>query len=60
MEQFVSQDLYGGQSDSVDEARYNIFRLQAVTESALPPTQDSLKLHTLRANYQTAIYRNAL
>ncbi|XP_070534449.1 uncharacterized protein [Ptychodera flava] len=54
-------DLYGQSGCSnVNEARYNCFRLGLQSDGALPPNKDSLKLHTQRANYQTAIYRRCL
>ncbi|XP_070535408.1 uncharacterized protein [Ptychodera flava] len=60
IESFVCE-LYGqGQCSNVNEARYNCFRLGSQNDGALPPNKDSLKLHTQRANYQTAIYRRCL
>ncbi|XP_070548281.1 uncharacterized protein [Ptychodera flava] len=60
IESFVC-DLYGqSRCSNVNEARYNCFRLGLQSDGALPPNKDSLKLHTQRANYQTAIYRRCL
>ncbi|XP_070581399.1 uncharacterized protein [Ptychodera flava] len=60
IESFVC-DVYGKiRCSDVNEARYNCFRLGSQNDGALPPNRDSLKLHTQRANYQTAIYRRCL
>ena len=48
--------------DTVNELRYQMFRAKrGVIESGqLPPCEDTLKLHTLRANYQSAVWRRSL
>ena len=52
--------LYGQKNCStVNDARYNIFRLKCSNDAGLPPNRDCLKQHILRANYQCAIYRRA-
>lgn len=53
--------LYGqvGRED-VNLSRYNLFRLGKQSDDVLPPTQDALKKHALRANYQAAIWRRSL
>ena len=45
---------------SVNEARYEIFRRSYKTDVTLPPNQDSLRCHTMRANYQAAIHHRCL
>ena len=59
LERFVCQ-LYGQECDSVNKARYNMFRLLIKSEARLPPTQDSLRLHIRRANYQAAVHEYCL
>ncbi len=46
----------------VNELRYNMFRNRKgdVESGQLPPCEDTLKQHTRRANYQTAIWRKSL
>ena len=52
--------LYGQQtSDNVNEARFNLFRVGKHSEELLPPTNDSLEKHVLRANYQAAVWRRS-
>ena len=61
LEEFVCQ-LYATNSGTnhVDELRYNLFcSKKGETEShQLPPCQDCLQKHCLRANYQAAIWRS--
>ena len=60
LQRFVCK-LYGVDLSSVNEARYNIFCVSPKSlEHSLPPTKDALEQHSLRANYQAAIYRRAL
>ena len=60
VEVFVSE-VYGQKKcSSVNEARYNCFRLGLRSNGGLPLNRDSLLLHTKRANYQTAVYRRSL
>ena len=59
-EQFVCQ-LYGSKACmSINVLRYEMFCLKASRSFQLPPTQDALRKHILRANYQTAIWMHAL
>ena len=52
LEKFVCK-LYGQKGvDTVNEARYDMFRLARKSEIAMPPNQDSLTEHIKRANYQ--------
>lgn len=57
-EEFVCL-LYGSVTTTVNEARYKLFG-SGVSEQSLPPTQDALNLHIMRATYQTAIWRRTL
>lgn len=56
LEEFVCQ-LYSASTCSVNDARYKIFTAKCRFDSALPPNQDCLHQHSLRANYQVGIYR---
>ena len=73
IEKFVCQ-MYGGKphEKSVDKMRYDRVRqkyrpkgtsplscLEGLDVSLLPPCQQALRKHTLRANYQTMIWRHA-
>ena len=59
IEKFVCT-LYAKAGHNVNTIRYNIFSKSSNPQSHyLPPTQDALKKHIMRANYQTAIWRNA-
>ncbi|XP_071822275.1 uncharacterized protein [Apostichopus japonicus] len=50
--------LYGQTAcTDVNQARLNLFRLDVRCETGMPPTQDALQKHILRANYQTAIHK---
>ncbi|XP_072024474.1 uncharacterized protein [Amphiura filiformis] len=40
--------------------RYTKFKMGKHREEAMPPNQDSLKQHIMRANYQAAVYKSAL
>lgn len=60
IEKFVCS-LYGKNDlDSVNDARYDIFKFSYKTGTTLPPNLDSLICHTRRANYQAAIHRRCL
>ena len=60
LERFVCA-LYGEKDcTSVDDVRYRLFCRDLRNEDGIPPTQDSLRLHSRRANYQAAIFRRSL
>ena len=63
LEEFVCR-LYVPKSDiiSVNEMRYQLFRTKDgnVESGQLPPCQDCLEMHTIRANYQSAIWHRSL
>uniref|UniRef100_UPI00358F73A3 uncharacterized protein n=1 Tax=Myxine glutinosa TaxID=7769 RepID=UPI00358F73A3 len=60
LEVFVCK-LYGQHSvTTVNEARYNMFRLARKSEITMPPNQDALREHIKRANYQAGIYKRSL
>ena len=42
-----------------NEARYKLFCSSAGCESSMPPYQDTLLPHAMRANYQAAIWKRA-
>jgi len=50
------------QTKEVNELRYQLFRAKNgdVESGQLPPCEDCLHMHALRANYQTAIWRRCL
>ena len=48
------------QVTSIDEVRYQLFSSKLSSSTQLPPTQDALRQHMLRANYQCGIWRRAL
>ena len=53
--------LYGkDEFGCIDEVRYALFCMKNQSSQYLPPTQDALKKHTMRANYQAAIWKRAL
>ena len=53
--------LYGQpQCTDINRAQYNIFRTGLSNDRVLPPNRDSLRQHSLRANYQCAIHRLSL
>ena len=59
-EKFVCR-LYGCRDvDDVNECRYRIFCTKNSPTNTLPPCQDALHKHTMRANYQAAIWCRAL
>ena len=45
---------------SVNDLRYDMFCAKASQSSQLPPTQDALRKHVQRANYQAAVWLHAL
>ena len=63
LEEFTCR-LYVSRTDIVDvnEIRYELFRVKDgnVESSQLPPCQDCLHLHAVRANYQAAIWHRSL
>uniref|UniRef100_UPI00358DF722 uncharacterized protein n=1 Tax=Myxine glutinosa TaxID=7769 RepID=UPI00358DF722 len=60
LETFVCK-LYGQHNiTTVNEARYNMFRLARTSEITMPPNQDALRQHIKRANYQAGIYKRSL
>ena len=56
LERFVCR-LYGSEETSINAVRLALFKKKKANEYILPPTEDSLDLHTKRAAYQTAIWR---
>ena len=44
----------------VNECRYITFSAKRGQSQSLPPCQDALRNHTMRANYPAAIWRQAL
>ena len=50
----------GTQEVEINKERAAAFRKSKKDLDALPPTQDSLILHTKRANYQTMVWNKAL
>ena len=59
-EKFVCH-LYGLPTcTSVNEVRYELFRIKCSEAQQMPPTQDALRQHVLRVNYQRFVWKNAL
>ena len=59
-ERFVCH-LYGLPTcTSVNEARYELFRMKCPEAQQMLPTQDALRQHVLRSNYQCFAWKNAL
>ena len=52
--------LYDGKGSDVNKLRYSKFCATNAQSNRLPPTKDALKKHTLRANYQAAMWKLAL
>lgn len=53
--------MYGCPDEAdVNECRYILFRTKTGKSQSLPPCQDALKHHTMRVNYQAAVWRRAL
>ena len=59
LEKFVCH-LYGQGCDNVNKARHNMFLMLIKSEARLPPTQDALRQHVKRANYQAAVHHLCL
>ena len=61
IEKFVCK-LYGHKVSSVNELRYKLYcsKNWKIKSEVLPPCENPLKQHLLRANYQTAIWRRTL
>ena len=59
LEEFVCK-LYGERKKDVIEVRYHVFTARCRVDDALPPNNDSFRLHIARASYQTAVYRRCL
>ena len=61
VEDFICE-LYGKRCQDIDLLRYNLYCAKGgkVESEALPPCRSSLKLHVLRANYQSAIWRRVI
>ena len=59
LEKYVCH-LYGQPKiSSVNEARYQMFRLGKCSEESLPPNSDSLHQHILRVNYEAFIRKQS-
>ena len=53
--------LYGKPKlTSINEVRYELFKFQLQSSPSLPPTQDALRHHVQRSNFQAAVWRRAL
>ena len=59
LEAFVCE-LYGWKETNIDTVRFNCFRFDHLSDTTMPPSKDSLKLHAIRANYQAKIHRGSL
>jgi len=63
LEEFTCR-MYAPQTDicDVNEMRYQLFRLKNgnIDSGQLPPCKDSLHMHSIRANYQAAIWHRSL
>ncbi len=60
LETFVCRMYKEYHVDKVDDAPYNIFRLEKYESDKMPFTKDALKKHMRRINYQAAIWQMAL
>ena len=59
LEQYVCS-LYGQEkANSVNDARYTMFKLGKCTEESLPPNFDSLHQHILRVNFESYLRKHA-
>ena len=57
---FVCQ-LYGSEENyTMSELRYMLFCSKNAQSSQLPPSEDALRLHVQRANYQAALWKKAM
>ena len=52
--------LYGSNVNTINKARYVLFCQKQATGESLPPTDDALKFHVMRVNYQLFIWKKAL
>ena len=53
--------MYGKRElQSIDEARYQLFCGKGCSSEQLPPTENELELHLMRAFYQAAIWKHCL
>ena len=63
LQEFVCK-MYASQTSlcKVNDLRYQLFRVKKgdVDSSQLPPCQDTLMLHAMRANYQACIWKRCL
>ena len=46
--------------EEVNKLRYQLFVTRATRSDQMPPTQDALRQHVLRANYQAGVWQRAL
>ena len=53
-------EAYGSKLVNVNDVRHDMFCKRFTKTEALPPTQDCLGMHLLRANYQSLIWKTAL
>ena len=60
IEKFVCHLYNQANTNEVNKARLNIFRLGLFNEESMPCTKDVLMKHLSRSNYQAAIWRRAL
>ena len=52
--------LYGARVNPINKARYVLFCQKRTTGESLPPTDNALKFHVMRVNYQLFIWKKAL
>ena len=52
--------LYGASVNTINKARYVLFSQKQATGESLPPSDDALKFHVMRVNYQLFIWKKAL
>lgn len=52
-------ELYGVKEKSINTTRYILFCSKSLDERKLPPNEDCLMQHSLKANYQSKIYKSA-
>jgi hypothetical protein len=52
--------LYGWSESDINTVRYNCFIFGQLSDTAMPPNKESLKLHIMRANCQARIYKCSL
>ena len=51
---------YHDVATDINTVRYSLFCTRAAESAQLPPTQDALKMHIKRANYQAGVWRRAM